>query len=288
MDRGIRDDFVPCDSPRRPQPSIDRRRSRRRRNPACFGRWRHVHHSCVGGGDGRALIASSTCSCRTAAVRPRTVTISRRCSHFCRESSNSPSAARTQVVRAGSTVNIPANASHAFKNVSGKTARMLCLCAPAGQEELSWPLAFPSTAAPRRRKSAPKRRPRRASCLRPWRPNIGPKSSLIDNLRGARPLFDGAPDRVSRARFGKCVKSRRRAHRKLGLGPARLARPTRTIRTPTGRIKNLAQSRTPAPAPTPKHGHDWIARTSADRSPKPDISRSPARAAQHPRPSRGR
>src|SRR3984885_1926101 len=60
------------------------------------------------------------------------------------------------------------------------------------------------------------------------------------------------------------------------------------INRPTGRIKNLAQSRTLAPAPTPKHGHDWIARTSADRSPKPDISRSPARAAQHPRPSRRR
>ena len=40
-----------------------------------------------------------------------------------------------QTVRAGSTVNIPANAPHAFKNVSGKTARMLCVCTPAGQEE---------------------------------------------------------------------------------------------------------------------------------------------------------
>jgi mannose-6-phosphate isomerase-like protein (cupin superfamily) len=39
---------------------------------------------------------------------------------------------QTRTVGAGSTVNIPANAPHAFKNVSGKTARMLCLCAPAG------------------------------------------------------------------------------------------------------------------------------------------------------------
>jgi quercetin dioxygenase-like cupin family protein len=38
-------------------------------------------------------------------------------------------------VRAGETVNIPANAPHFFKNVSGKPSRMLCLCAPAGQEE---------------------------------------------------------------------------------------------------------------------------------------------------------
>jgi quercetin dioxygenase-like cupin family protein len=43
---------------------------------------------------------------------------------------------QTQTVRAGSTVNVPANAPHAFKNRSGKMARMLCLCAPAGQEEL--------------------------------------------------------------------------------------------------------------------------------------------------------
>src|ERR1700678_2850469 len=42
---------------------------------------------------------------------------------------------RTQTVRAGSTVNIPANAPHQFKNKSGGTAHMLCVCTPAGQEE---------------------------------------------------------------------------------------------------------------------------------------------------------
>jgi quercetin dioxygenase-like cupin family protein len=36
---------------------------------------------------------------------------------------------------AGSTVNIPANAPHAFKNTSEKPARLLCMCTPAGQEE---------------------------------------------------------------------------------------------------------------------------------------------------------
>jgi quercetin dioxygenase-like cupin family protein len=35
----------------------------------------------------------------------------------------------------GSTVNIPANAPHAFKNKSDKPARLLCMCTPAGQEE---------------------------------------------------------------------------------------------------------------------------------------------------------
>lgn len=35
----------------------------------------------------------------------------------------------------GSTVNIPANAHHAFKNVSERPARLLCMCTPPGQEE---------------------------------------------------------------------------------------------------------------------------------------------------------
>jgi quercetin dioxygenase-like cupin family protein len=41
----------------------------------------------------------------------------------------------TTTVKAGTTVNIPANAPHFFKNVSGAVARMLCMCTPAGQEE---------------------------------------------------------------------------------------------------------------------------------------------------------
>jgi quercetin dioxygenase-like cupin family protein len=39
------------------------------------------------------------------------------------------------VAHAGETVNIPANAPHFFRNLSGKPARMLCLCSPAGQDE---------------------------------------------------------------------------------------------------------------------------------------------------------
>lgn len=39
------------------------------------------------------------------------------------------------VVRAGETVNIPANAPHFFKNASNRSARLLCMCLPAGQEE---------------------------------------------------------------------------------------------------------------------------------------------------------
>jgi len=42
----------------------------------------------------------------------------------------------THRVSAGSTLNVPANAPHSFKNKSDKTARLLCMCTPAGQEEL--------------------------------------------------------------------------------------------------------------------------------------------------------
>lgn len=40
-----------------------------------------------------------------------------------------------QVVHAGETVNIPANAPHFFTNASQQAARMLCMCTPAGQED---------------------------------------------------------------------------------------------------------------------------------------------------------
>ncbi len=39
------------------------------------------------------------------------------------------------VVRAGETVNIPANAPHEFHNKSERPVRLLCQCSPAGQEE---------------------------------------------------------------------------------------------------------------------------------------------------------
>jgi len=42
---------------------------------------------------------------------------------------------QTMNVSQGTTVNIPANAPHQFRNASGKTVHMLCMCTPAGQEE---------------------------------------------------------------------------------------------------------------------------------------------------------
>lgn len=54
--------------------------------------------------------------------------------------------------KAGSTVNIPANAAHGFKNVSGRPARLLCVCTPAGQDdfflEIGAPLASRTAPAP--------------------------------------------------------------------------------------------------------------------------------------------
>jgi quercetin dioxygenase-like cupin family protein len=41
----------------------------------------------------------------------------------------------TAVARAGETVLIPANAPHRFVNASDRPARLLCICAPAGQEQ---------------------------------------------------------------------------------------------------------------------------------------------------------
>ena len=47
------------------------------------------------------------------------------------------------VVRAGETVNIPANAPHSFTNASDRPARLLCMCSPAGQEEFFMAVGVP-------------------------------------------------------------------------------------------------------------------------------------------------
>jgi quercetin dioxygenase-like cupin family protein len=58
----------------------------------------------------------------------------------------------TSTARTGDTVNIPASAPHVFRNASDRPARLLCLCAPAGQEdffrEIGVPLAHRTQAPP--------------------------------------------------------------------------------------------------------------------------------------------
>ena len=46
-------------------------------------------------------------------------------------------------VKAGQTIHIPANAPHQFRNVSDQPARLLCICSPAGQEDLFAQLGIP-------------------------------------------------------------------------------------------------------------------------------------------------
>jgi quercetin dioxygenase-like cupin family protein len=60
---------------------------------------------------------------------------------------------KKSVVRAGDTVNIPANAPHRFHNTSSNATRMLCICSPAGQEkffkEVGVKVATRTTAPPK-------------------------------------------------------------------------------------------------------------------------------------------
>jgi quercetin dioxygenase-like cupin family protein len=46
-------------------------------------------------------------------------------------------------VKKGETLHIPANAPHRFQNISEENARLLCICAPAGQEEFFASVGLP-------------------------------------------------------------------------------------------------------------------------------------------------
>jgi quercetin dioxygenase-like cupin family protein len=47
------------------------------------------------------------------------------------------------IARAGETIKVPANAPHSFRNTSDRPARLLCICAPAGQDELFMAIGDP-------------------------------------------------------------------------------------------------------------------------------------------------
>jgi len=63
-----------------------------------------------------------------------------------------PFRGQTTTVRAGETIHIPANAPHQFHNASSEPVRLLCICSPAGQEnmflELGQPVATRTTPPP--------------------------------------------------------------------------------------------------------------------------------------------
>jgi quercetin dioxygenase-like cupin family protein len=50
---------------------------------------------------------------------------------------------QAHTVRAGSTITVPSNAPHYFRNKSGKVARMLCVCSPPGLEDFFMALGVP-------------------------------------------------------------------------------------------------------------------------------------------------
>jgi quercetin dioxygenase-like cupin family protein len=50
------------------------------------------------------------------------------------------------LVKAGDTVHIPANAPHQFHNAGDKPVRMLCICAPGGQEDFFAQVGVPVVA----------------------------------------------------------------------------------------------------------------------------------------------
>jgi len=60
---------------------------------------------------------------------------------------------KKMTVRAGETINIPANAPHQFHNSSSEPVRMLCICSPSGQEkffaEVGVAVATRTTAPPK-------------------------------------------------------------------------------------------------------------------------------------------
>jgi quercetin dioxygenase-like cupin family protein len=70
---------------------------------------------------------------------------------------------------AGTVVNIPANAPHAFRNVSDRPAHLLCLCTPPGQEDfflaVGDPLESRSAAPPELNAIEKAERGRRARAL---------------------------------------------------------------------------------------------------------------------------
>jgi quercetin dioxygenase-like cupin family protein len=142
----------------------------------------------------------------------------------------------TIVVRRGETINVPANAPHAFHNASDAPARLLCLCAPAGQEDMFLEVGVPvatRTSAPR-----PPTRPRapavvaKALALAPkYRSEFLPPAEGIGRLR---------PDERCGSR-GDRQRSRR---------PVTVARRSAHSRADARRTHRHALRRRRPPAPT--------------------------------------
>ena len=79
------------------------------------------------------------------APSPDGASTSRKCSPSSTARSSSTFRGEQLIARAGETVNVPANAPHAFTNTSGQPARLLCICSPPGQENFFLAVGEPVT-----------------------------------------------------------------------------------------------------------------------------------------------
>jgi quercetin dioxygenase-like cupin family protein len=55
---------------------------------------------------------------------------------------------KKSIARAGDTINVPSNAPHQFHNSSSQDVRLLCICSPAGLDNLGVSVATRTTAPP--------------------------------------------------------------------------------------------------------------------------------------------
>ncbi len=75
-------------------------------------------------------------------------------------------------VHTGQTVSIPANAPHSFTNAAESAARLLCICAPAGQEEFFAQVGVP---VPTRRSTPPALDPQEQAVMTKKAQELAPK-----------------------------------------------------------------------------------------------------------------
>jgi quercetin dioxygenase-like cupin family protein len=88
-----------------------------------------------------------------------------------------------QTIPSGETIHIAANAPHLFRNTSGKPARVLCTCSPAGQEdffmEVGTPVATRSMPPPELDEAAQEEFRKKAEALAPkYRTEILPPEEV--------------------------------------------------------------------------------------------------------------
>ena len=116
---------------------------------------------------------------------------------------------QTLIARAGETINVPANAPHAFTNAGDTPSRLLCLCAPARPGGV----LHPGRAARRH----PDHRPAAARRRR--------AGGLYRQVAGARPRLQDRPAPTARRQIALRRRAYRRHRRGHGVGRRRCQPP---------------------------------------------------------------